>query len=59
MEADPNPALIEQYKVYGLPCFLIFKGGALVEGSKEEGAMPKKQLVEYLAKHGIPAAAKV
>ncbi|EFN53851.1 hypothetical protein CHLNCDRAFT_14388, partial [Chlorella variabilis] len=53
VEADPNPALIEQYKVYGLPCFLIFKGGALVEGSKEEGAMPKKQLVEYLAKHGI------
>ncbi|KAL4852836.1 Thioredoxin X [Chlorella vulgaris] len=59
MEADPNPALVEEYKVYGLPCFLLFRDGALVEGSRTEGAMSKKGLQEYLAKHGISAPAKV
>jgi hypothetical protein len=45
--------------VYGLPCFLLFKGGQVVEGSQSEGAMPKKALQDYLASFGIEAVAQV
>lgn len=57
VEADPNPAIIEQYKVYGLPCLIVFKDGKAIEESHHEGAVTKKALVEYLAKHGVPATA--
>lgn len=47
-------------QVYGLPCFILFKDGAEVEGSHSEGAMTKKALAEYLQKNlGLaPAATK-
>jgi thioredoxin 1 len=38
IETDPNPSLVEKYGIYGLPTVLLFKGGAMVEGSKREGA---------------------
>lgn len=45
-------------QVHGLPCFIMFKDGQEVEGSHSEGAMSKKALTEYLAKHGVvPVAA--
>ena len=39
IETDPNPSLVEKYGIYGLPTVLLFKGGAMVEGSKREGAL--------------------
>ena len=53
VEADPNPALIEKYKVYGLPAFVVVKDGELVPESKFEGAVTRKVLVSYLEKLGI------
>lgn len=58
VNADPCPALMEKYKVYGLPCLLLIRGGEEVEGSHREGAITKKGLAEYLEKNGIaPVAA--
>lgn len=48
---DGNKELMEKYKVYGLPCLIVFKDGAMVEGSHREGAITKKGLAEYLEKH--------
>lgn len=56
VNADPCPALMERYKVYGLPCLVLIKGGEEIEGSHREGAITKKGLAEYLAKHGIAPA---
>ena len=44
---------MERFKVYGLPTIVIFKNGEVVEGSKREGAITKKQLEDYLTKHDI------
>ena len=44
-------------QVYGLPCLIVFKDGKAIEESHHEGAVTKKALVEYLAKHGVPATA--
>jgi len=59
IETDPNPALVEKYGIYGLPTVLLFSGGAMVEGSKREGAITKAKLIEHLAAHGVsmPSAA--
>jgi thioredoxin 1 len=51
VEADGNPALLERYKVYGLPCLIVFKDGEEVEGSHREGAISRKVLPEYIEKH--------
>jgi thioredoxin 1 len=56
IEADANKATLEKYKVYGLPCFILFKDGQEVPDSHSEGAMSKKALQDYLAKFGIKAA---
>ena len=53
IETDSSPALVERFKVYGLPTIVIFKNGEVVEGSKREGAITKKQLEDYLTKHDI------
>ena len=53
IETDPNPSLVERYKVYGLPTIVIFKNGEPVEGSKREGAITIKQLEDYLTKYDI------
>jgi thioredoxin 1 len=45
---DGNKDLMEQYRVYGLPCLLVFKDGELVAGSLREGAITKKGLAEYI-----------
>jgi thioredoxin 1 len=37
IECDGNPALVEKYKVYGLPTLIMFKDGVCVEESKNEG----------------------
>lgn len=37
MEADDNKPTLEEYKVYGLPCFILFQDGAAVPGSFFEG----------------------
>lgn len=60
VEADQSPDTIEKYKVYGLPCFIVFKEGKEAEGSHAEGAMTKKSLTTYLAQHAgvAPVAAK-
>lgn len=42
---------MEKYKVYGLPCLIVFKNGAQVEGSFKEGAITKKDLIKYLEKN--------
>ena len=41
--------------MYGLPCLIMFRGGAEVEGSHSEGAVTRKGLTEYLARHGVAA----
>ena len=54
---DGNKDLMEQYRVYGLPCLLMFKDGGLVDGSLREGAITKKGLAEYIEQWaGISAA---
>jgi len=53
VEHDKNPALIEKYKVYGLPTLILFKGGEPIEGSKREGAINKAMLVDYLKKYSV------
>uniref|UniRef100_A0A7S3QW98 Thioredoxin domain-containing protein n=1 Tax=Dunaliella tertiolecta TaxID=3047 RepID=A0A7S3QW98_DUNTE len=49
---DSCPKLIQQYKVYGLPAFLIFKNGELVPGCKREGAVNQKMLADYIKQFG-------
>lgn len=53
VEADPNPGLVEKYKVYGLPTLILFKDGNMVKGSLKEGAITKPMLLKYLEKYGI------
>eukprot|EP00873_Tetraselmis_striata_P033596 jgi/Tetstr1/453860/TSEL_040782.t1 len=57
IETDPNPNLVEKYKVYGLPTLMMFKDGELVEDSHHEGAISKKTLAEYLSIRGAKAVA--
>lgn len=56
VEHGANKGLIEKYKVYGLPCLIVFKDGQEVPGSKNEGAVTKAILQKYIEKH---VAAKV
>lgn len=53
VEHDPNPKLIEKYKVYGLPALMLFKDGAEIANSKREGAVTKQMLLAYLKKHAV------
>lgn len=53
IEADPNPSLVEKYKVYGLPTFVLFKDGRVIDGSQKEGAIAEKQLRAYLEQHKV------
>ena len=57
LHPPPNPPTQPPPQVYGLPCLIVFKDGQPVEESHHEGAVTKKALVEYLAKHGVPATA--
>eukprot|EP00192_Tetraselmis_astigmatica_P015443 CAMPEP_0117667510 /NCGR_PEP_ID=MMETSP0804-20121206/11013_1 /TAXON_ID=1074897 /ORGANISM="Tetraselmis astigmatica, Strain CCMP880" /LENGTH=163 /DNA_ID=CAMNT_0005475257 /DNA_START=226 /DNA_END=717 /DNA_ORIENTATION=+ len=53
VETDPNPSLVEKYKVYGLPTLMLFKDGEVVPGSHHEGAIAKKSLQAYLEENGV------
>jgi thioredoxin 1 len=57
VETDPNPKLVEQFGVYGLPTVMLFKDGAPIDGSKREGALSKAKLVAHMAELGISAPA--
>jgi hypothetical protein len=49
---------MEKFKVYGLPCLVVIKGGAELEGSHREGAISRKDLVKYIEQHvGLTPAA--
>ncbi|KAL3144847.1 hypothetical protein ABBQ38_001953 [Trebouxia sp. C0009 RCD-2024] len=50
VEADPNPGLVEKYKVYGLPTLVVFKDGKVLDGSQREGAISEPELRKYLNK---------
>lgn len=53
VDADPNPGLVEKFKVYGLPTLMLIKDGKVVDGSKHEGVITKVALEAYLKKHGV------
>jgi len=48
---EGNKQLMEKYKVYGLPCLIVFKDGEMVEGSFHEGAITRKGLEKYISDH--------
>lgn len=48
IDHDANPKLIAEYKVYGLPHFILFKDGKEVPGSRREGAITKAKLKAYI-----------
>jgi thioredoxin 1 len=55
---DGNKALMESYKVYGLPCLIIFKDGEKVHESHHEGAINRKNLAKWIETHvGLTTAA--
>ena len=55
VECDANPTLVEKYSVYGLPTLIMFKDGAEVEGSKNEGAISYDKLKAWVETHsGVP-----
>jgi thioredoxin 1 len=51
VEHDKAKELVERYGVYGLPAFMVVKGGEPIDASKREGALTKKILQEYLQTH--------
>jgi len=46
---DENPKLAEKYNVMGVPTFLLFKEGKVVD--QIVGAIPKEALVATIKKH--------
>ncbi|CAN8288384.1 unnamed protein product [Cochlearia groenlandica] len=48
IDHDANPKLIAEFKVYGLPHFILFKDGKEVPGSRREGAITKAKLKDYI-----------
>lgn len=55
---DANKSLMEKYKVYGLPCLIVFKDGQKLEASHHEGAITRKGLGDYLQRHvGVTVSA--
>jgi len=49
LEADPNPATVEQYAVRGLPTLILFRNGE--EVARHEGAIPEQQLQGFVDAH--------
>lgn len=56
VNADAAPAVVERYRVYGLPALLLFKDGALVPGAQREGAVGLNPLLEWVASFGVAVA---
>jgi len=55
VETDPNPKLVEEFRVYGLPTLMIFKDGKQLPESQIEGAITKAKVITYLERYGITA----
>jgi thioredoxin 1 len=49
LDTDENPNLAAQYDVSGIPCLILFKGGAPVD--RIVGYVPEKHLSAMLEKH--------
>lgn len=49
VNCDENMELAQSYGISGIPAFLLFKGGEVVE--KVMGAMPKGELLAAIEKH--------
>jgi thioredoxin 1 len=49
LEADPNPAIRDTYRIQGLPTLILFRNGE--EIARHEGAMAKPQLQAFLDAH--------
>ena len=49
LEADPNPASRDTYRIKGLPTLILFRAGQ--EVARHEGAMAKPQLQAFLDAH--------
>lgn len=56
VETDPNPKLVEKYKVYGLPTLLMFRNGEVMVGGRHEGAISLSK-VEAMIKKVLPSLA--
>lgn len=53
----PNPEIIANLKVYGLPTLMVYKDGQLVPGSHREGAITKALLQKYIQQHILATVA--
>jgi hypothetical protein len=40
-------------QVYGLPTLILFRDGEIVEGSKREGAIGKKGIINWMESNGV------
>lgn len=49
LNCDENMQIAQKYGITGIPAFLLFKGGEVVE--KVMGAMPKGELMASIEKH--------
>lgn len=49
VNCDENMELAQSYGITGIPAFLLFKGGEVVE--RVMGAMPKGELLAAIEKH--------
>ena len=49
LDTDANPNLAAQYDVSGIPCLILFKGGAPVD--RIVGYVPEKHLSAMVEKH--------
>lgn len=49
MEVDPNPTIVAQYQVQGVPALRLFKQGEVVAAL--EGALSKQKLVDLVEAH--------
>lgn len=50
VETDPNPTLVEEYKVYGLPTLIMFADGKPIPGGRYEGAISLAKIESMLKK---------
>ncbi|XP_073386890.1 uncharacterized protein [Physcomitrium patens] len=50
IETDPNPELVAEYKVYGLPTLIMFVDGKAVPDGRYEGAISFTKIVSMIEK---------
>ena len=53
VDCDANPALVEKYSVYGLPTLMVFKDGAKVNDSHNEGAITTAGILDIVKEHAL------